>query len=81
MNLKKGMRVRAQRFSIAPIGTWSLAGMQAKAPATLKEIVGVVTHIYGNDPVNPTEWEILVMPDGETTEVSLKPAMIVEILP
>lgn len=71
------MRIRAEWFSAYPT---CLAGMQPKLGARLESVTGTVTHIYGDDPVSPTNIEVIVQPDDGGSEVTLKPAWIKEFL-
>ena len=56
----KGSRVRAKFFKTKPIGTYSIAGMQMKFIGDEVEIIGVVRHIRGDDPVAPKEVRVYI---------------------
>lgn len=87
----KGDRVRAQWFSTH---LSSLAGVQMKFGATVKEVVGTVRHIRVDHPTHPTSTRVYLDPDepydGPKVElvgctcghphVELKPSWIMEIL-
>jgi hypothetical protein len=60
----KGTRIRAEWFK-ANNPPSSLAGAQLKFGATKFEIVGVVKHVRGDDPSNPTTVRFYVDPDHE----------------
>jgi hypothetical protein len=89
----KGDRVRAQWFATH---LTSLAGVQMKFGATIKDVVGTVRHIRGDHPIHPTEVRVYLDPDLDSTydgpkvdlvdctcghpHVELKPAHIIEVL-
>lgn len=73
--LTKGMRVRARWLDSRLV---ALSGMQMKAEATPTEVEGVVTHVRGDHPTNPTEVRVWVQPD-EGEEVVVKPEWIFEV--
>lgn len=75
-NIVKGTRVQAQWFSTRLA---ALAGVQMKMEGKEHNIIGIVTHIYGNHPTNPTKFEIIVKPDDGSEEISIKPENIVVI--
>lgn len=64
VNITKGSRIRAEWMK-ANDPPSSLAGMQLKFGVTRFELVGVVRHVRGDDPVNPTEIRFYVDPDHE----------------
>jgi hypothetical protein len=79
-NIRKGVRVRACWYD-ANFNA-SLAGVQMKASATRREVVGVVTHVYGDHPTRPTEVWLSIQPDDGGPEVENVPcnARTIEIL-
>lgn len=79
-DIVKGSRIRAQWFQ-ANNPPSSVAGMQMKLGVTEKTVEGVVTHIYGDHPITPTRYEVVVQPDGGGPEVRLKPEWIREVIP
>ena len=79
----KGTRVRARWMHCRDPAKdpYSLAGMQTKFEATEREVVGKVTHIYGNHPTNPTKVVVFIQPDDGGPEVEDVPfGSIVEVL-
>lgn len=74
--LTKGMRVRAEWFDTHIAG---LAGAQLKFGATKRFVEGVVTHVRGDHPTNPTEVRVTVKPD-EGDEVEILPEWIVAVV-
>jgi len=93
ITITKGTRIRADWFK-ANDPPSSLAGMQVKFGATRFEVVGVVRHVRGDDPVNPKTIRFYVDPDhewaGPTTNppgctcghphVAIDPKHVVEVL-
>jgi len=80
-NVVKGSRVKARWFAVPK--SWdrtSIAGMQMKLPATEMFAEGVVTHIRGDHPVNPTRIEIAIQ-QSDGTEVWVSSGAIVEASP
>lgn len=78
--IKKGDRVKARWFLAQKIGTHSLAGCQVKVNASAQEVVGRVTHVYGDHPTQPKNIEIWVLLDAGGSEVKIQPDWIVEVL-
>lgn len=68
MNLTKGMRITARWFAVQdPVKEpFSLAGVQMKLLA--KEIVvsGIVRHVRGDHPTNPTQVRLYIDAPGGT---------------
>jgi len=58
----------------------SLAGAQMKVSARQVTVTGKVTHIRGNDPLDPTSIRIWVQPDEGGEEVVIRPEWIREVL-
>lgn len=79
--LVKGDRVRARWYDPKLTPPASLAGVQLKFEVTNREVVGVVTHIRGDDPVAPKSIGIWIQPDAGGPEVSVDSKFIVEVLP
>lgn len=75
-NIVKGTRVQARWFDAR---LTALAGVQMKMEAKEHNVIGIVTHIYGNHPTNPTKFEIIVKPDDDSEEISIKPEHIIVI--
>jgi hypothetical protein len=75
--LKKGDRVHAQWFQATDA---CLAGMQPKTGAILRDVTGIVRHIRGDHPTNPTEIRVWVEPDEGGDEVIVNPKHIVAVL-
>jgi hypothetical protein len=68
--IKKGDRIRAEWFGDGrPV---PLAGAQLKFQVTKFEVVGVVKHVRGDRPVNPTV-RFYVDPDHEWTGATVTP--------
>jgi hypothetical protein len=46
-----------------------------------RRVEGVVTHVYGSHPTEPTpeSLEVIIQPDGGGPEVTIKPAWIHEV--
>jgi hypothetical protein len=66
-NIVKGTLIKAQWLKATPA---SLAGVQMKVGAVAKSISGVVRHIRGDHPTDPTIIKLYVEPeswDGEYT--------------
>ena len=61
--LRKGDRIRAEWMEARPIGEWSLAGVQPKLNAVHRVVEGVITHIRGDHPTNPTSIGVWVKTD------------------
>jgi hypothetical protein len=61
--IAKGSRISASWFSANPIGTVSIAGVQAKTAASLVSVTGTVVHIRADDPVNPVTMVVFVDAD------------------
>jgi hypothetical protein len=80
ISLKKGSRVKARWFQ-ANDPPSSLAGMQMKLGVQERQVEGIVTHVYGSHPTEPTpeSLEVVVQPDGGGPEVTIKPAWIHEV--
>ena len=64
MRLVKGDKVKAEWLETKPV---SLAGVQMKLSGTYKTVSGVVTHIRGDHPINPTSIGVCIM-DAENVE-------------
>lgn len=79
MELTKGMLVRAEWLEALPVGNVSLSGVQMKTGATMKIVVGVVTHIRGNHPTMPTSVGVWIRTD-EAEEVVTDSRNIVAVL-
>jgi hypothetical protein len=63
----KGMRVRAEWFDTKPV---ALAGAQMKLGATLRQVEGTVTHVWGDHPTKPTKVTVAIQPDeGDEVEI------------
>jgi len=76
----RGTRVHAQWLQVNdPLS--GLAGMQPKVGATMQEVVGVVMHIRGDHPTNPTTVRLWVQPDAGGDEVLVDPDHVVAVLP
>jgi hypothetical protein len=73
--ISKGMRVRAEWIDTKLV---ALAGVQMKAEGTRRFVEGVVTHVRGDHPTNPTKIGIWVQPD-EGDEVVVNPEWIVGV--
>ena len=63
VNVTKGSRIRAEWFKAKMDPPACLAGMQLKFGATRFEVVGVVKHVRGDHPTNPTVIRFYVDPD------------------
>lgn len=89
----KGDRIRAQWLDAKLV---ALAGAQMKVGASGREVTGIVRHIRGDHPTNPTEVRVFIDPDGAWDgpvvkdlvrctcghpHVQIKPEWVVEILP
>ena len=67
----KGMRIRARWFADArPV---ALPGVMFKLQATERDVVGVVKHVRGDHPTNPTITRFYVTPDGECAAPRTRP--------
>lgn len=67
----KGCRIRAEWFGDTK--AVPLTGVQLKFQATRFEVVGVVKHVRGDRPVNPTSVRFYVDPDHEWTGRTVTP--------
>lgn len=76
-NLIKGDRVHARWLQATNA---CLAGMQTKVGVVQREVIGVVTHIRGDHPTNPTTIRVWVKPDGGGDEVIVNPDHIVAVI-
>lgn len=80
ITLNKGDRVRARWFVAQTEPPVALAGVQMKFQANEREVVGVITHIRGDHPTNPTSIGVWIQPD-EGLEIEGVPIeRIVEVL-
>ncbi len=64
MNVLKGDRVRASWYAARLA---CLSGQQSKFGASQENLTGVVRHVRGDKPVDPTEVRLYVDPEGEHT--------------
>jgi hypothetical protein len=71
-NITKGSRIRAEWFKVNDPPS-SLAGMQLKFGASRFEVQGVVRHVRGDAPVNPTVVRFYVDPEGPWTGPTTRP--------
>ncbi len=63
--ITKGSRIRAQWMKAKMNPPSCLAGMQMKFGATSYDVTGVVRHVRGNHPTNPTVVRFFIDPDGD----------------
>jgi hypothetical protein len=84
VNITKGTRIRARWLDTKFV---SLAGAQIKAEGQYREVTGVVRHVRGDHPTNPTEIRLFVEADGgvlcpkcNVHEVMIDPKHVVEVL-
>ncbi len=78
----KGTRVHVSYLQAAPLGTYSVAGVQMKVSATAIELDGVVTHVWGyGHPTNITKRTFVVLPDGGGAEIEVPESGITGVLP
>lgn len=61
--LQKGDHVTAEWMETKPV---ALAGVQMKLGGTLKTVTGIVTHIRGDHPTNPTSIGVCIKDDQNT---------------
>ena len=59
----------AQRLVADPVGSKSLAGVADKVTATSTTVSGVVTHVRGDHPTNPTSVGVWIQPDDGSAEI------------
>lgn len=59
----KGRRIHAKWFKPKDMGTWSLTGFQMKLVGDFVEVSGIVRHLRGDHPTNPTAIRIYIDPD------------------
>jgi hypothetical protein len=64
--LEKGDRVRARILQSKKFGTYSLAGVQNKIAVEERYVEGVVTHIRGDHPTNPTSIGVWIIVDDDS---------------
>lgn len=69
VSVKKGTKVLVRRMTAKLV---SLSGMQMKTGVTVEEFEGVVTHIYGDHPTNPTKIVFMVKKGDSEVEVEQK---------
>lgn len=87
--IRRGDRIR---FHAAPIGSFSLAGVQLKLTGEFVEHTGVVRHVRGDHPTAPMAVRLYVEPDDGSEldrvaiegcacgpHVEVNPADVVEI--
>ena len=84
--ITKGMQITARWFAdTRPVG---LPGMQMKLQTTLHQVTGVVRHVRGDHPTNPTVVRLYVEADDGTgtpcprcqvREVEVDPAHVVAV--
>lgn len=74
--LRKGDRIRASWLQATDA---SLAGVADKVGAVSVEVVGVVTHVRGDHPTNPTSIRVWVKPDAGGDDVIVDPKHIVAV--
>ncbi len=62
-------RFHANKFVAKPLGTYSIAGAQPKVVGDFikVDVTGVVQHVRGDDPKDPTRIGFFVVPDAGTT--------------
>ena len=84
--ITKGTHIRAQWFDAKLV---SLAGMDMKTGATLRNVTGVVRHVRGDHPTAPTTVRIYIESDDglgtpcgdcQVREVEVDPKHVVEVL-
>ncbi len=84
--ITKGMRIRAQWWDAKLV---ALAGVQMKAEGSPREVVGVVRHVRGDHPTDPTTVRLYVeAEDGlgspcascQVREVEVDPKHVIEVL-
>ena len=78
--VKKGDRVRVSRLKVQKLGTYSIAGMQAKVAAQGEDYWGEVVKVVGDHPTMPTQVMLIVRKDDGTQEV-ISPNHIIEHSP
>lgn len=64
---------RARWYRGLPLGSWSLAGAQMKSAVEEVVVEGVIRHIRGDDPVQPTEQYIFLDVDGRPSLARVRP--------
>lgn len=75
----KGSRIHAQWLQVNdPLSC--LAGVQTKVGATMRDVVGVVKHIRGDHPTDPTTIRLWVQPDEGGDEIIVNPDHVVSLL-
>lgn len=75
--IKKGDKITAKVIKSKDYGTYSIAGIQDKIVVTEEIINGIITHIRGNDPINPTSIGIWILKDdGNEVVYDLKDLFI-----
>lgn len=68
VNITKGTRIRVQSMTAyLPC----LAGMQMKFGVKTQDFTGVVRHVRGDHPTNPTQIRFYVDPDGDAKDFNL----------
>jgi len=63
-NITKGTRIRAE-WMVPNDPPSCLAGVQTKFGVQWFVVMGIVKHVRGNDPVNPTTVRLYIDPDHE----------------
>lgn len=64
LTLRKGMRVRAEWYEGQPVDRISLPGVQMKIGAVMRQVEGVITHLRGDHPTNPTTTGVWLTTDS-----------------
>ena len=78
-NVIKGTRVCYSFFQVSK-KPQSLSGAQMKVGASLIEETGTVTHIWGNRPIDPTQFTFAVQPDSGGDEIEISSTSIIAVL-
>jgi|SRR5580692_7406686 hypothetical protein len=68
--VNKGDRIRAQWWKAKLV---PLAGVQMKFEGTPIDVVGVIRHVRGDHPTNPSTVRIFVDPEGECAAERIQP--------
>jgi hypothetical protein len=68
--------IASERFVAAPIGSFSLAGMQMKVSATRTEpidVIGTIIHVKGNHPTDPDRIWVYLTVESENPPLAKEP--------
>lgn len=72
----KGTKLLVRRMNAKLV---SLSGMQMKAGVNIEEFEGIITHIYGDHPTEPTKFVFMVKKE-DGSEVEVDPEHVIAVI-